>query len=117
MRRWLFLPTLVTAVPFLVLYKGGDALSICFNTIAILFLTEVTCSNCDASNSNLCRSCLKSVPQIDNAAYAVGLSERVRTRVEKFGRVELQDAEAMALVWGKAVHVALLVVAVPAAVW
>jgi hypothetical protein len=57
------------------------------------------------------------VPQIDNAAYAVGLSERVRTRVEKFGRVELQDAEAMALVWGKAVHVALLVVAVPAAVW
>ena len=29
-------------VPFLVLVKGGDALSVCFNTIAILFLTEVT---------------------------------------------------------------------------
>jgi hypothetical protein len=42
-RRWLFLPTLVSVVPFLVLIKGGDALSICFNTIAILFLTEVTC--------------------------------------------------------------------------
>lgn len=40
-RRWLFLPTLVVAVPFLVLIKGGDALSVCFNTIAILFLTEV----------------------------------------------------------------------------
>jgi hypothetical protein len=37
-----FLPTLVMAVPFLVLFKGGDALSVCFNTIAILFLTEVT---------------------------------------------------------------------------
>jgi hypothetical protein len=42
-RRWVFLPALVIAVPFLVLIKGGDALSVCFNTIAILFLTEVTC--------------------------------------------------------------------------
>jgi hypothetical protein len=41
-RRWVFLPTLVAAVPILVRAKGGDALSICFNTIAILFLTEVT---------------------------------------------------------------------------
>jgi hypothetical protein len=41
-RRWLFLPALVAAVPALVLAKGGDALSVCFNTIAILFLTEVT---------------------------------------------------------------------------
>jgi hypothetical protein len=32
----------VGSVPILVLIKGGDALSICFNTIAILFLTEVT---------------------------------------------------------------------------
>jgi hypothetical protein len=42
-RRWVFLPMLVDAVPILVLFKGGDALSVCFNTIAILFLTEVTC--------------------------------------------------------------------------
>jgi hypothetical protein len=42
-RRWVFLPTLVMAVPFLVLMKGADALSVCFNTIAILFLTEVPC--------------------------------------------------------------------------
>ena len=38
----MFLPALVVAVPMLVLFKGGDALSVCFNTIAILFLTEVT---------------------------------------------------------------------------
>ena len=42
-RRWVFLPALVGFVPALVLVKGGDALSVCFNTIAILFLTEVTC--------------------------------------------------------------------------
>ena len=57
------------------------------------------------------------MPQIDNAAYAVGLSERVRTRVEEFGRVELRDTEAAALVRSKAVHVVLLVAAVPTIVW
>jgi hypothetical protein len=40
-RRWVFLPTLVLVVSWLVMFKGGDALSVCFNTIAILFLTEV----------------------------------------------------------------------------
>jgi hypothetical protein len=40
-RRWLFLPMLIFVVPWLVMFKGGDALSVCFNTIAILFLTEV----------------------------------------------------------------------------
>jgi hypothetical protein len=38
----MFLPMLVDAVSILVLFKGGDALTVCFNTIAILFLTEVT---------------------------------------------------------------------------
>ena len=57
------------------------------------------------------------MPQIDNAAYAVGLSERVRIRVEEFGRVELQDAEAAALVRSKVMHVALLAGAVLAGVW
>jgi hypothetical protein len=47
----------------------------------------------------------------------VGLSERVRTRVEEFGRVKLLDTEVVALVWSKAVHVVLLVVAVPTIVW
>jgi hypothetical protein len=118
-----FLPTLVGAVPALVLVKGGDALSVCFNTIAILFLTEVICtkfththSNCEMPNPNLCHA-YGPVPQIDNAAYAVGLSERVRTRVEEFGRVELRDTEAAALVRSKTVHVMLVVVTVPAAVW
>jgi hypothetical protein len=58
-----------------------------------------------------------SVRQIDNVAYAVGLSERVRTRVEEFGRVELRDTEAAALVRSKVLHVVLIVVAVLVAVW
>jgi hypothetical protein len=41
-RRWVFLPSLVVTALALVRIKGGDALSVCFNTIAILFLTEVT---------------------------------------------------------------------------
>jgi hypothetical protein len=57
------------------------------------------------------------VLQIDNAAYVVGLSERVRTRVEEFGRVELQDTEWAALVRSKAVHMVVLVATVPASMW
>eukprot|EP01043_Picozoa_sp_COSAG02_P016893 COSAG02_NODE_753_length_17610_cov_23.119753_17_plen_480_part_00 len=89
MRRWVFLPILVMTVPILVLLKGGDALSICFNTVAILFL-------CD----------------IDNIAFDLALGERVRARVEDAGRVELEDVEASALVRTKAVHVAMIVLAV-----
>ena len=88
-RRWLFLPCLVTTVPMLVLTKGGDALSVCLNTVAILFL-------CD----------------IDNIAFDLALGERVRARVEDAGRVELDDAELSALARTKAVHVVLIVLVV-----
>ena len=40
-RRYTFLPMLIVAVPTVVVLQGGDALSICFNTVAVLFLTEV----------------------------------------------------------------------------
>ena len=92
-RRWTFLPTLVTAAPLLVLFKGGDALSVCFNTVAVLFLCE-----------------------IDNLLYAILLPERERARVEVEGRVELGEAEAAALMRTKAVHMVVLVAAVPCAV-
>ena len=93
MRRWTFLPTLVLTAPALVLWKGGDALSVCFNTVAVLFLCE-----------------------IDNLLYAILLPERERARVEVEGRVELGESEAVALMRSKAVHVVLLVVVVPCAV-
>eukprot|EP01052_Picozoa_sp_SAG31_P024911 SAG31_NODE_2152_length_6315_cov_6.487452_5_plen_126_part_00 len=41
LRRYVFLPALVAAVPTVVVVRGGDALSICFNTVAVLFLSEV----------------------------------------------------------------------------
>ena len=93
-RRWFFLPSLVLSVPTLVLFKGGDALNVCLNTVAILFL-------CD----------------IDNMAFDLVLGERVRARVEDAGRVELQQAEAEALARTKTIHVVLLVLAVLAVVW
>lgn len=37
-RRWLFLPWLSCATLMLVINRGGDALSVCFNTLALLFL-------------------------------------------------------------------------------
>ena len=92
-RRWTFLPTLVVTAPVLVGLKGGDALSVCFNTVAVLFLCE-----------------------IDNLLYAILLPERERARVEVEGRVELSESEAVALMRSKAVHVVLLVIAVPCAV-
>ena len=94
MRRWLFLPSVIGTVPLLVLIKGSDALSICLNTVAILFL-------CD----------------IDNIFFDLVLGERVRARVEDAGHVELDDGEASALARTKAVHVALLVLFVFGAVW
>ena len=42
-RRYTFLPALVSAVPAVVVYRGGDALSICFNTVTVLFLAEIEC--------------------------------------------------------------------------
>lgn len=40
LRRWVFLPSMLSSIPALVLTKGGDSLSICLNTVAILFITD-----------------------------------------------------------------------------
>jgi hypothetical protein len=73
--------------------KGGDALNVCFNTVAVMFL-------CD----------------IDNLAYAVFLPEDLRVMVETNGRVELGKEEAKSLMRSKVVHVIVLVLVVPCAV-
>jgi hypothetical protein len=41
LRRAAFLPLMLSTVSFLVGIRGGDSLSVCFNTVAILFMTEV----------------------------------------------------------------------------
>jgi hypothetical protein len=37
-RRWVFLLGLAYCVPVLVVFRGGDALSVCFNAVAIVRL-------------------------------------------------------------------------------
>ena len=94
LRRWCFLPAIVTSCVQLVLFKGGDALNVCFNTIAVLFMME-----------------------IDNFAYVVGLSEPVRTNVEVRGRVELDSDRINALRRAKLAHVVCIPIVVVFAVW
>ena len=43
-RRWAFLPTLCMTVPLLLMYKGADSLSICFNTIGVQHVQFTTTS-------------------------------------------------------------------------
>lgn len=42
-RQFALLPLVVAVVPILVLHRGADALSLCFNTLALLFLLD--CDN------------------------------------------------------------------------
>lgn len=80
-RRHSFLPLFVANIPGVVLNVGSDSLSICFNTIAVLFLAE-----------------------IDNAAYEFLLDDATRLRVERLGRVELNQDDLSRLAFSKTVH-------------
>jgi hypothetical protein len=84
-RRWVFLPCLSACIPALVWIFGGDALSVCFNTVAILFLVE-----------------------IDTVCYA-GLPRRVRERMAEAGRLMLTEGQATSMARSKAVHVCAFV--------
>ena len=72
---------------------AGDALSVCFNTVAVLFLLEV-----------------------DNITFDAALSERLRSVVEEMGHVELSEAQTTALARTKPVHIVLIVATVLGAV-
>lgn len=73
-RKYTFLPALVGAISILVTNIGGDALSICLNTIAVLFLFDV-----------------------DNMAFAYLIDEKLRHKIELDGRVELEDDDTRRL--------------------
>lgn len=88
-RRYMFLPALLNCVPLLVLLKGGDALSVCFNAVALLFLLSV-----------------------DDLMFAIGMNERARAEVEVKGRVELKDDDVKRLWRTKIVHLSLVMVVV-----
>lgn len=84
-RRWIFLPSTVGSIPIMIGFKGGDALNICMNTIAILFLME-----------------------IDDVLFEYGVGERVRRRAMVAGRVELSKVEEEAIVRTKACHIVVV---------
>lgn len=87
LRRFAFLPILTICIPTLVLVVGSDTVSVCLNTVAILFLS-----------------------QIDNVLFAVLLPEPARARVEERGHVELQGTELRQLAQTKMVHTVLVTV-------
>eukprot|EP01047_Picozoa_sp_COSAG01_P022058 COSAG01_NODE_1299_length_10836_cov_8.277452_9_plen_215_part_00 len=93
MRRWFFLPSLCLIVQVLVATRGGDALSICFNVIAILFM-------CD----------------IDNAAYRFGLGQEAQQRMSEVGRLTLSDAELRVIQRVADTHIAVVAVSIVTAV-
>jgi hypothetical protein len=92
-RRYLFLPMLVTCILSLVLYKGGDALSVCFNAVALLFLAD-----------------------IDNYAYGFGLTDEQRVRLETMGRIKMSELDGQKLTNSQIVHVVVVVLSLLASV-
>jgi hypothetical protein len=119
----------------MLMYKGADALSICFNTIVrahvsallctliplTLMLQLRQCSALDLAHDPACfclpEQAILFLCEVDNIAFMLGLSERVRRRVETAGRVDLGDKEADALARTKVVHIGLIMVCVPASLW
>ena len=81
LRRATFLPLVLSTVSLLVVMRSGDSLSICLNTVAILFLAEA-----------------------DNMAYHLGLAEAQKARMESAGRVALTAGDSEKLVWTRVVY-------------
>jgi hypothetical protein len=93
MRRTLFLPVMLGTVAMLVVFRGGDSLSVCFNTVAILFMAEA-----------------------DNMAYHFGLAEPQKARMETDGRVALTTEDSQRLQETKMVYLPVIIVGISVAV-
>ena len=53
-RRWTFLPALVSTVGILVSRRGGDSFSVLMNTAAVLVLTQIDNVTCKLKTANFC---------------------------------------------------------------
>lgn len=100
LRQYAFLQYVLLSVPAMVAWRGSDSLSVCFNTLAILFIM-----------------------QLDNDFYACALAEQTRAEVEEHGRVEMDTTSAAGrrelqlLALTKNVHIALIMATVPTITW
>ena len=77
LRRHFFLPGIPVAITFVLLSNGADAMSICFNSVAVIFLCE-----------------------IDEAVYNFVLSHQMRAETTRAGekiRVTLNEDEEQAI--------------------
>jgi hypothetical protein len=82
-RRYMFLPSVVAMIPILVVAQGSDAMSICFNTVAVVFLCE-----------------------LDDNCFAVTIPKEVQARVAATCRsTHLDEAEAKIFQFSKNVLV------------
>ena len=70
LRQYVFLPILVQSVCSLVVTQGGDAINVCLNAVAVLFLAD-----------------------LDNAMFQYGLDDDLREEVEGEGKVPLNRHE------------------------
>lgn len=86
--------SLVVCVPLVILSRGGGSLDVAFNTIAILFLTEV-----------------------DNITYHLALSERAKQRVDEAGHVQLTDADEKKLSRTKPCCIAIILAGITLAIF
>jgi len=94
-RGWIVPPLLLGAVRTLVIHRGADAVSICLNAVAILFLLD-----------------------IDQLAYTFGLAEELKDRVDTRGReaAELGPSETRVIDGSKLVFGALVPATIVASV-
>jgi hypothetical protein len=84
-RQWVFIPLLLQTVLLLVVFMKNDALSICFNFVALLFLCDV-----------------------DNLAFHFALGERLRSQVVQLGHVRLSDVEMKRISWTTSIHMVVV---------
>jgi hypothetical protein len=93
-RSHFFVQNILICVPLVILLRGGGALTVAFNTVAIMFLTEV-----------------------DNMSYHFFLSEKARERVDRAGHVRLTDAESKKLSRTKVLCTTITVVGVATTIY
>ena len=93
-RQYTFLPYLVHIVAMLVMHRGSDAISICFNAVAVLFLLD-----------------------IDVALFQFWIPEKVRQEMEEFGAPTIREVDATFLAAVKRSHALLDTFWIFMAIW
>ena len=135
-RRFTFLPGLVMVISAMVCFKRADALSISLNTVAMLFLLEIEWVTTSTTHDHVnpkafspslvvcnleysvyvrCRLCLPD-GICSNLCYHMGLNHSIRTSMELRGRLEMSEAEVVALDRTKILHIVAISVGIPIAV-